>query len=144
MYLPVVLVTLRPLLRRAAALLASVALLAVPARGVLACDMGGVPAEAGMSQPAELPGGSGAHQHHHADASSATTSLADVQGARDAIPEAPTLPHCDHLVGCAPIAFSTAVILVAAESEVAAPELPSDARAVDAPARALEPPPPKR
>ena len=143
-YIPFVLVTLRPHLRRAAALLASLALLAVPARGVLACDMAAMPSAAGISQPAEVSGEAGAHQHHHMDASATAASSADERGPRDGNPEAPALPHCDHLVGCSPIAFSTGAVLVATESEIAAPEPPSDTRAVDAPVRALEPPPPKR
>lgn len=132
------------LLRRAAALLASLALLAVPARGVLACDMGAMAPTAAVTGASESTGGSDAHAHHHAPAPRAAASPEAEPHATGGSPEVPSVPHCDHLVGCAPIAFSTGAVLVAAESEVAAPELPSDARAVTAPVRALEPPPPKR
>lgn len=136
--------TPRLLLRRAAALLASLALLAVPARGVLACDMDGALTTVTALGVAGVTGGSDAHAHHRAEAAHMTASPETDRVPEGGNPEAPTVPQCDHLVGCAPIAFSACALLVAAESEVAAPELPSDARAVTAPVRALEPPPPKR
>lgn len=114
----VVLVTIMPrLLRRAAASLASLALLAVPARGVLACEMASVTAVASSGE------------HHHAPTDAPTENQH---------------PQCDHLVGCAPLALSRSAVLLPDVMSGAALAVPYVAAGSESPARALEPPPPKR
>lgn len=109
------------LLRRAAAVLASLALLAVPARGVLACGMAGV-------TPVVSSG-----EHHHAPTDAQTNAPTESEH-----------PQCDHLVGCAPLALSRGAELVPDVMSVPALDVPFVAAGAESPARALEPPPPKR
>lgn len=127
------------LLRRAAAFLASLALLAVPARGVLACGMADVTAVAS----------SGAHDHAEMshDVSSATHAQSPA-GAKTGTPtNAPTEqqhPQCDHLVGCAPLGMIRGAVLLPETMSATALDVPFVADGTDSPALVLEPPPPKR
>lgn len=124
--------TIKPrLLRRAAALLASFALLAIPARGVLACEMG--------SASTPVSGGGG---HDHAALSHHDSSVTPAPSPA----EAPTEQHpqCDHLVGCAPLALTRSAVLLPDVTSATALDVPFVADGAESPARSLEPPPPKR
>lgn len=126
------------LLRRAAALLASLALLAVPARGVLACEMA-------SAAPAESVAGHdhSAMSHHDVSRAQEQPSTAAQAGTPSDGP-ANQHPQCDHLVGCAPLALSRGTVLVTAVMSVPARDVPFVADGAESPARSLEPPPPKR
>jgi hypothetical protein len=113
------------LLRRAAAFLASLALLAVPARGVLACGMASVTAVASSGE------------HHHVPTDVPTDARTDA-------PTEQQHPQCDHLVGCAPLALAGGAVLLPDIISSSALDVPFVADGAESPARALEPPPPKR
>lgn len=123
-------------LRRAAALLAAVALLAAPARGVLACEMESAAPEASTTtMHHEAPvarSGAVAIEHHGAPVSHPNESPAGQ-------PHAP----CDHLVGCAPLALADASVQLSEFTATSAPAVPFVNAGAQSPARALEPPPPK-
>ncbi len=112
-------------LRRTAALLASLALLAVPARSVLACEM-----EA--TTQAEIVS---VHAGHDMSSSARTDHES---------PSEHPHPTCDHLVGCAPLALANGRIDLPEIVSTAAPAVPFVDRGTQSPERALEPPPPKR
>jgi len=127
------------LLRRTAAFLASLALLAVPARGVLACEMASV-------KPVVSSG-----QHDHAAMSHEVSSGTHVHSPAGAPTDAPTdaptgqqHPQCDHLVGCAPLGLIRSAVLPPDVLSAPALDVPFVADGAESPARALEPPPPKR
>ncbi len=125
----------RPFLRLSA-FIAAIALLSAVVRPALACEMGH---EGHGDAPATV-------QHatvQHATVQHATVQHATVQD--ETVHHAPRPDHrpaCDHVVGCA-------VMLGATDAPpmpraVAAPTTPSlIARAVDAPARPVDPPPPR-
>lgn len=126
--------------RRLAALLAAVALVSVTARPVLACDMGHEGHRATEQVEAADP-----HAHHGPVADAPGPDAAD--DGRAAGPQgtsAPTSPACDHVVGCAVMVLSTNQGIAGTPVTVldAAPRT-TDA-GVDAPAPAVEPPPPRR
>jgi len=130
--------------RRVAAMLATLALLTVPVRGVQACEMGGAVADA-----TEMAG------HDHAAMSRAAMSTGE-QAPDAPLPDAPSPdagdrddagdrphPSCDHLVGCAPLAVATHSTIVASDIATPVRPVPFVADRVESPTRALEPPPPK-
>ena len=112
-------------LRRTAAFLASLALLAVPARSVLACEMEATTQANVVS----------VHSGHDMSASAEV----DLES-----PSERPHPTCDHLVGCAPLALANGRIDLPALAPTSAPAVPFVDRGTQSPARALEPPPPKR
>jgi hypothetical protein len=127
------------LLRRTAAFLASLALLAVPARGVLACEMGSV-----------TPVASGG-EHDHSAMSHHAAAVTQAQPAADAPTDGPSHaptdqqhPQCDHLVGCAPLALTRSAVLPPDVLSAPGLDVPFVADGAESPARSLEPPPPKR
>lgn len=126
--------------RRVAALLAALALVSVTARPVLACDMGHEDHRVTVTVEAADP-----HAHHAMAGDAAGPEVADDVGT--AGPEGtsvPTAPACDHVVGCA------VMVLSANQGIASAPVTVMDAASratdadVDAPAPAVEPPPPRR
>ena len=125
------------LLRRAAALLAAVALLAVPARGVLACAMESAAPESSTSA-----------MHHGSAAAHSSAMTVALEGAPKSHQHEPPAgqPHapCDHLVGCAMLALAGAAVHVTEFRTTSAPAVPFLSEGAPSPARALEPPPPKR
>jgi hypothetical protein len=120
--------------RRVAAMLATLALLTVPVRGVQACEMGGAVADA-----SEMAG------HDHAAMTTAAMSAGELSpdaGDRDDAGDRPH-PSCDHLVGCAPLAVANHSTIVASDIATPVRPVPFVADRVESPTRALEPPPPK-
>lgn len=123
------------LLRRTAAFLAALALLAVPARGVLACGM------ASVTPVLSAAGHDHAAMSHH-DAAG-TQTHASPESPHDAPTDQPH-PQCDHLVGCAPLGLIRGAVLLPDVMRATALDVPFIADGAESPARALEPPPPKR
>ncbi|MBX7119183.1 MAG: hypothetical protein K1X31_09330 [Gemmatimonadaceae bacterium] len=135
----------RPFLRLSA-FIAAIALLSAVVRPALACEMGH---EGHGDAPATVQHATVQHatvQHatvQHATVQHATVQHATVQD--ETVHHAPRPDHrpaCDHVVGCAVMLGATDAPPV--PRAVAAPATPSlIARAVDAPARPVDPPPPR-
>lgn len=133
------------LLRRTAALLTSLALLAVPARGALACEMEAVVAEATprattqattQATRHDVPVGHGRSltvEHDHGPMSPS-----------DEMPAGEPHPPCDHLVGCASVALANGAVQLSEFTTTSSATVWFIASGTQSPGRALEPPPPKR
>lgn len=136
--------------RRLAASLALLALTLLPVRGLLACEMAGTSAEGadgrgamvGGSHANHVAAGHGAHAAAEPQASDAVAlEAAALDGAERSDP--PAHPECDHVVGCAPVAIAARVARAVPGGE-ALPKVPAPLeQAVNAPERAVEPPPPR-
>ena len=129
--------------RRLAAFLASIALVSVMVRPVLACDMGHQGQAVSASPESADP------HAHHGMVSDESVPNEKVDPVDPIDPRAPSAPSpaglgCDHVVGCAVMALSSTqtVVMTPITMRDAAPRT-TDA-ALDAPMRALEPPPPRR
>jgi hypothetical protein len=126
-----------PASRRLAALLASVALVSVMARPVLACDMGHQGHASSVAAESADP-----HAHH--GMSSDAPKPNEPVGTRAPSAPSPAGLACDHVVGCAVMVFSsTQTIAITPATVVGAAPRTADAD-VSAPTLAVEPPPPRR
>lgn len=130
--------SLRRHTRALASLLAVVALSSAAVQPVMACEM----ALPGVPSVAEAPGHD-PHAHHAMPVSATAADVATTDGAVPQDPSAPTMPACDHLVGCAVMVVASAptVTVVPVAVPEAAPRW--TAAHVNAPVMALEPPPPR-
>jgi hypothetical protein len=120
-------------LRRTAALLAWVGLLAMPVRSVLACTMPGDVVEVGQGSPAQ-----GTHSEHAGHSMPNGESRAPSHH----VPGAPDAP-CEDLAHCAVAAIPTATRALDPARAPTLRTLSPPRSAPAAPARAVEPPPPK-
>lgn len=134
---------LPPIQRRIAALLASFALLAVPARGVVVCGMdAAATVDAVQPRAADADAMADAMAGHDHAAMTTDAAARDDAGDPQDTGERPH-PTCDHLVGCAPLALATTSTLVTRTSVTSVRPVPFVADRVASPTRSLEPPPPK-
>jgi hypothetical protein len=123
-----------PVSRRLAALLASLALVSVMARPVLACDMGHQGHASSVAAESADP-----HAHHGMSSDAPTPNEPVGTSA-----PSPAGLACDHVVGCAVMVFSsTQTIATTPVTVVDAAPRTADA-GVSAPTLAVEPPPPRR
>jgi len=124
--------------RLVAAMFASVALAAASARPLLACDaVNAATPTAAEAAPrtAQAP----AHAHHAIAIDVGATSVAP-----DAtVPTPMHVPACDHVIGCAVVAIAAAPSVPVLPAHVATAPTRAFVSLIDAPVRAIEPPPPR-
>jgi hypothetical protein len=128
---------LPPVSRRLAALMASLALVSVMARPVLACDMGH------QGHAASDPADSADPHAQHGMLSDAPTPNEPV-GARAPSAPSPGRLACDHVVGCAVMVLSSPQTIATTPVTVADAAPRTAGADVSAPTLAVEPPPPRR
>ncbi|MFN0097365.1 MAG: hypothetical protein ACKVS7_01730 [Gemmatimonadaceae bacterium] len=139
---------MRPSFRRFASILAAVALVASPLRGVVMCEMPPTAKASAQESARDADGDSHAdahvhvRAHVHADVSAPAVTLTSAQDETPS-PVDQTPAHCDDLSACA-----SAVALAGSVAVPFGSALTGDVAAAvgihpDAPARLVEPPPPR-
>ncbi len=138
----------RPRLRRAAALLAWVGLLALPMRTIAACPMLGVAGVDGSvyhraTVETQMSDAHAEHDEHAGHGARAGHGMPDANAEAPSAPESPAHEACPDLAHCAVAAIALPLTLPAPPTvPVAALRIVAWATPLSA-ARALEPPPPK-
>ena len=134
--------------RRLASILSAVALLASPLRGIVLCEMPHVEREPACHTDGDAPATAHATSHATVHQTAHATGHPDGHSSSDAQEQAPApveqMPtHCDDLSACASVVALGARVSVplatVPEHRVTASIVTHD----DAPARLLEPPPPR-
>jgi hypothetical protein len=122
--------------RRLASILSAVALLASPLRGIVLCEMPHVEQEPACHTEGDMSAAD--HSATHADGHASSDAHGEAPAPAEQMPT-----HCDDLSACASVVALGACVTVPIASVPEHRVTASIATHDDAPARLLEPPPPR-